>query len=55
MKIKVTFEKEFESDSFYCKDCENLTFNEFKKDISDLLWEWPDELIPNLKFEEIKE
>ena len=53
MKIKVTFEKEFESDSFYCKDCENLTFNEFKKDISDLLWEWPDELIPNLKFEEI--
>lgn len=37
MKIKVTFEKEFESDLFYAGNYEDITFDEFKKDISDLL------------------
>ena len=55
MKIKVTFEREFESDLFYAGNCEDITFDEFKKDISDLLWEWSDdEVIDHLEFEEIK-
>ena len=56
MKIKVTFEKIYDADEFYARDCEDLTFNEFKNDILDLLLEWSDdEIRPNLNFEEIKE
>lgn len=54
MKIKVTFEKEFDSDDFYATDINDLTFKQFIEDIS------YDELAENLgpddfKFEEIKE
>ena len=56
MKIKVTFEREFDSDIFYGGDCEDLTFDEFKNEISDLLWEWSDDEVQlYLNFEEIKE
>ena len=56
MKIKVTFEREFDSDEFYGRDCEDLTFTEFENDISDLLLEWSsDEIIPYLYYEEIEE
>lgn len=56
MKIKVTFEREFDSDIFYGEDGENLTFDEFKSDVSNFLWEWSDdEVIQHSNFEEIKE
>jgi hypothetical protein len=58
MKIKVTFEKVFDSDEFFAFD-ENLaelTFEKFKEEILLDLIEYPYEnLEDTLKFEEIKE
>ena len=56
MKIKVTFEREFDSNEFYGEEVDNnLNFYKFKDDISNLLWEWSDEeVITHLEFEEIK-
>ena len=57
MKIKVTFEREFDSNEFYGEEVnDNLNFYKFKDDVSNLLWEWSDEeVITHLEFEEIKE
>ena len=58
MKIKVTFEREFDSDEFYngssTEDLEDLTFEQFKDGIYDELDE-DRYLIEDFKFEEIKE
>ena len=55
MKIKVTFEKEFDSNEFYGEG-EDLKFDEFSSDLIDFLCEWAyDEIIPKLEFEEIQE
>lgn len=58
MKIKVTFEKIFDSNEFYngCdpEDLEDLTFEQFKDGIYDELDE-DRYLIEDFKFEEIKE
>ena len=60
MKIKVTFEKEFDSNEFYVfldeEDLKRITFEEFKEEIIQDLIEYPYENLENiLKFEEIKE
>lgn len=58
MKIKVTFEREFDSDEFYNgaspEDLEDLTFEQFKDGIYDELDE-DRYLVEDFKFEEIKE
>ena len=60
MKIKVTFEKEFDSNEFYGfldeEDLKGITFEEFKEEIIQDLIEYPYENLEHvLKFEEIKE
>ena len=60
MKIKVTFEKEFDSDEFYGfldeEDLKEITFESFKEGILQDLIEYPyEDLEGILKFEEIKE
>lgn len=60
MKIKVTFEKEFDSNEFYGfldeEDLKRITFEEFKEEIIQDLIEYPYENLENiLKFEEIEE
>ena len=58
MKIKVTFEREFDSDEFYYgadpEDIKDLTFEQFKDGIYDELDE-DRYLVEDFKFEEIKE
>ena len=58
MKIKVTFEREFDSDEFYYgadpEDIKDLTFEQFKDGIYDYLDE-DRYLVEDFKFEEIKE
>ena len=58
MKIKVTFEKEFDSDEFYYgvdpEDIKDLTFEQFK----DGIYYYLDEdryIVEEFKFKEIKE
>ena len=57
MKIKVTFEREFDSNEFYNgstpEDLEKLTFEQFKDGILDELDE-DHYLVEDFKFEEIK-
>ena len=57
MKIKVTFEREFDSDEFYYgadpEDIKDLTFEQFKDGIYDELDE-DRYLVEDFKFEEIK-
>lgn len=60
MKIKVTFEKEFDSNEFYGfldeEGLKRITFEEFKEEIIQDLIEYPYENLENiLKFEEIEE
>ena len=60
MKIKVTFEKEFDSNEFYGfldkEDLKEITFEEFKDAILQDLIEYPYENLEDvLKLEEIKE
>lgn len=58
MKIKVTFEREFDSDEFYYgadpEDIKDLTFEQFKDGIYDEL-DGDRYLVEDFKFEEIKE
>ena len=58
MKIKVTFEKEFDSDEFYYgadpEDIKYLTFEQFKDGIYDYLDEC-NYIVEEFKFKEIKE
>ena len=58
MKIKVTFEREFDSDEFYNgaspEDLEDLTFEQFKDGIYDYLDE-DRYIVEEFKFKEIKE
>lgn len=58
MKIKVTFEREFDSDEFYYgvnpEDIKDLTFEQFKDGIYDYLDE-DRYIVEEFKFKEIKE
>jgi len=57
MRIKVTFEKEFDSDEFYygadLEDIKDLTFEQFKDGIYDYLDE-DRYIVEEFKFKEIK-
>lgn len=59
MKIKVTFEKIYDSDKFYIdfteEDMKGLTFREFQDGILMDIQDYPDEIIDDLIFEEIEE
>ena len=58
MKIKVTLEKIYNSDNFYAfSDEEDLeiTFEDFKVELIRDLQDYPEEIIDDLKFEELKE
>lgn len=59
MKIKVTFEREFDSDEFYSgiseEDLKDLTFDQFKEGLIIELQNYPEDIIEYLEFEEIKE
>lgn len=59
MKIKVTFEREFDSDEFYGgiseEDLKDLTFDQFKEGLIMELQNYPEDIIEYLEFEEIKE
>lgn len=59
MKIKVTFEREFDSDEFYNgaspEDLEDLTFEQFREGLIMELQDYPEDIIEYLEFEEIKE
>ena len=59
MKIKVTFEKIYDSDDFYDgiseEDLKDLTFDQFKEGLIMELQDYPEDIIEYLEFEEIKE
>ena len=58
MKIKVTYEKIFDSDEHYIfldkEELEEITFEQFKDGIIMDIQDYPNEIIDELKFEEIK-
>ena len=59
MKIKVTFEKIYDSDDFYDgiseEDLKDLTFDQFREGLINDLRYYPEDIIEYLEFEEIKE
>lgn len=59
MKIKVTYEKIFDSNEHYAfldeEELKELTFEQFKDGIVMDIEDYPEEIIDELKFEEIKE
>ena len=59
MKIKVTFEKIFDSNEFYshcdAEDLEDLTYDDFVFGIQETYIEFPEDAIEELKYELIEE
>jgi len=57
MKIKVTYEKEFDSNEFYegapQDELDKLTYNQFTDGVLEYLYDWID--MDDFEFEEIKE
>ncbi len=55
MKIRITIEKDYDSDEFYNgsdpEELEELTVQQFKDGIIDELYDYPEELIDLIKFE----
>ena len=58
MKIKVTFEKIYDSDDFYDgiseEDLKDLTFDQFGERLIMELRDYPEDIIEYLEFEEIE-
>lgn len=58
MKIKVTFEKIYDSDDFYGgfseEDLKDLTFDQFREGLIMELQDYPEDIIEYLEFEEIE-
>ena len=60
MKVKVTYEKIFDSKDFYAfadeADLVDLNYDSFCNDgISEFLFDCPEEFVNNLKFEEVND